>query len=318
MSILLFIACHHADTDPAETDPGDTDLPEAPWTWCAGADAFVGPEGSASFLSDDTPYCSLASEQRELADEVGAKAQIRFASGSFSLPDVEGTVPYRLPACTRLAGDAHLDLAGEGTVTTTVGSDGTSSIYTWHITQPLVDAAGDPWVLEVYAAQSADGAPEPVRLDGGMGNPFSTPSLSISVSRPDDFADYRAFGSCTMDAYPTDHHTVVFDGGQATFDLRIGESIASTEPAVYVRAQGTLDGVPFDVTDWWRLPYNPEHHHFSRHFGVLFDAPIGDACGLVARELDPWNEDPPGEIAVTSCDLSPLETRTVTSETWTR
>ena len=83
----------------------------------------------------------------------------------------------------------------------------------------------------------------------------------------------------------------------------------STEPSSYVRAQGTLDGVAFDVTDYWRLPYNPEHHHFSRDFGVLFDAPIGGACGLVARKLDKWGEPPAAEVATVDWDLAVVEAR---------
>jgi hypothetical protein len=344
--LALLAACRNepADTEPADSDPSDTDLedtdpdtdpgdtddtdppePEPAWSWCPGDDVFVGPdEGAGSFLSDAAVYCAESDENVTLEAELARKVQLRFAEGSFRLPTTEGTVPYRLPACTRFAGERHADVGAEGTIRTEAWSDGSGgTTYVWTIQQILEDAEGDPWTLQVQATQSAAAGadPAPVPLDGSTGDPFGTPRVWAMLwpGEPGSIppGELRTFGSCEMDGWPTQHHTVTFDGGAATFDLRIGEAAASTEPAVYLRAQGTLDGVAFDVTDWWRLPYNPTHHHGSRDFGVIFDAPIGGACGLVARELDRADDPPLGTVATVGCDLAEIAPRTVTAETWT-
>ena len=92
--------------------------------------------------------------------------------------------------------------------------------------------------------------------------------------------------------------------------------MASTEPAAFVRAEGNLDGTDFLQTDYYKLIYNPEHHHFSRDFAVLFDAPIGEVCGLKVLHLDPWGGEPPTEVHTIECDLGSLGTREVLSETF--
>jgi len=56
--------------------------------------------------------------------------------------------------------------------------------------------------------------------------------------------------------------------------------MASTEPAMFVAATGTLDGTTFIQTDYWKLVYLPAHHHFVRNFAVLFEGASSGACGL--------------------------------------
>jgi hypothetical protein len=109
---------------------------------------------------------------------------------------------------------------------------------------------------------------------------------------------------------------VLFDGGDLTLDIRMGVSMAATEPAAFVLATGTLDGQSFEQGDYWKLIYNPTHHHFSRDFAVLFDSPIGNACGLKAAELDPWGDQPPARVHTIACDLTELAERSVSSETF--
>ena len=91
---------------------------------------------------------------------------------------------------------------------------------------------------------------------------------------------------------------------------------AATEPAAFVRAAGNLDGQSFVQEDYWKLIYNPTHHHFSRDFAVLFDNPIGDACGLKAAEVDPWGDQPPTRVHTITCKLAEIEERSVTLETF--
>ena len=70
-------------------------------------------------------------------------------------------------------------------------------------------------------------------------------------------------------------------------------------------------GVSFIQTDFWRLVYLPGHHHFTRDHALLFDEPIGNACGL---KIENWGKgDPPVTVHTTTCDLSDLEERTLIS-----
>ena len=91
-------------------------------------------------------------------------------------------------------------------------------------------------------------------------------------------------------------------------------SAASTEPALFHFGSGVLDQTTFEQDDYYKLIYNPEHHHFSRDFIVLFDQPISAACGIKVQNLDPWNDDPPGRVALVRCDLTEIEERRVTEE----
>jgi hypothetical protein len=109
---------------------------------------------------------------------------------------------------------------------------------------------------------------------------------------------------------------VDFEGGDLTLELRMGESVAATEPAAFVRASGTLDGQGFEQDDYWKLIYNPSHHHFSRNFAVLFDAPIGSACGLKVVGVDPWGDPPPAQVHTIDCELGAIEERALNSESF--
>jgi hypothetical protein len=62
------------------------------------------------------------------------------------------------------------------------------------------------------------------------------------------------------------------------------------------------------------------HHHFERTFAVLFDAPIGGACGLRAEHLSPWPDPPSAPMALRTvdCALAPVETRAITEHTYVR
>jgi hypothetical protein len=80
-----------------------------------------------------------------------------------------------------------------------------------------------------------------------------------------------------------------------------------------VGGKGELDGTPFEQRDYFETLYNPEHHHFSRDFVLLLD---GEDRGLAVLYADPFQDDPPVEIALVDRDLTVLETRTVTDESY--
>ena len=125
------------------------------------------------------------------------------------------------------------------------------------------------------------------------------------------------FESCDPVNFKNEVHELTFDGGNVDLFLEKGDSAESTEPAAFVRAAGTLDNIAFDQNNYFKLIYNPEHHHFSRDFAVLFDTPLGESCGLKFVNLDPWNEEPESEAYRIDCSLNNLSRLTILSEKWT-
>jgi hypothetical protein len=57
--------------------------------------------------------------------------------------------------------------------------------------------------------------------------------------------------------------------------------------------------------DYWKLVYNPAHHHFVRNFAVLFDSPIDGACGIQVTGLEPFDDTgTPNAAAQVDCSLN--------------
>jgi len=112
--------------------------------------------------------------------------------------------------------------------------------------------------------------------------------------------------SCSYETGRLHTHTLeLAGGGELELSLRIGESLASTEPGAFTGATGSWGGQAFSQLDYFKLIYVPFHHHFQRNFIVLFDAPIGGACGLRVSNLDPFDL-PAGEAATVDCDLQDI------------
>jgi hypothetical protein len=99
-------------------------------------------------------------------------------------------------------------------------------------------------------------------------------------------------------------HTVTFEGGSVELlsTIEKGGVSAGTEAGDFHRASGTYRGTSFDQRDYFKLIYSPEHHHLVRNYAVLFDAPIGGACGLEIINL-PGDQKPVHVYAV-DCQLT--------------
>jgi hypothetical protein len=77
-----------------------------------------------------------------------------------------------------------------------------------------------------------------------------------------------------------------------------------------------LDGEAFEQEDYFKLVYRPGHHHYSRHFAVLFDAPLAGACGLRVEDVNDLDGDLTARVSTVDCALEPIETRDVSAETY--
>ncbi len=286
----------------------------SPWPWCLGATrAVTGDDWSGRLtIPESTLYCGLFDETRSLEEEFADKAQLAIANGEYTLPTENGIYPFLLPFCIRFRDDGAQPKIHESG---TLQASHNEQLYRFFISQPLETGNGDTWELRMTLIQSRSGEPE-FSLDGshcGLDCPF-TSSITLCRDNCSSMEDRRRFDSCTFDSMLPQTHRVTFEGGEITLVLRIGYSLSSTEPGLFSYAEGILDDLSFTQSDYWKLIYNPEHHHFMRDFMVLFDTPIQGACGLEVRNLDPFLQEPFGTLSTMDCDLQTIEERTIQDE----
>jgi len=188
--------------------------------------------------------------------------------------------------------------------------------------QPLADAGGAAYTLAhtlVLVGPTGE-APAPLVLDGAATD-VSTGAAAAFVLYPEGGSSYdvtaQTFGPCRDDGWVRNEHTVTFEGGEIALELLLGDAPVITAPSGFTRATGTLDGVAFDVTDYFQLLYHPDHHHFGRHFAVIFDAPIGDVCALRVEDVDGQAGTTTARVSTAACDLTVLGARAVSEEGWT-
>ncbi|MES2642317.1 MAG: hypothetical protein V4850_22730 [Myxococcota bacterium] len=311
------------DTD-ADTDTDtDTDVDQT-WAHCPEPGTFVGDAAwlASVEVTSGAEYCSVANEERTLEQEVAAKAMLKIVGGAYPMPHLEGVYDLAVPVCTRFAdATTQPDMAGTGSTEASPNTFG-STTYTYVTgTQPMATAGGAAFTLAhtlVFVGPAGE-VPAPLALDGAAGDP-STGAGSSFVLYEDGTSAYdvtaRTFVPCGEPDWVRNLHTVTFEGGEVALDLYLGGDIVLTAPSDFARASGTLDGVAFDVTDYFRLFYRPDHHHFGRHFAILFDTPIGDVCALRVEYIDGQEGTTTASVSTAACDLSVTGTRTVTGEGW--
>ncbi len=313
-----------ADDDDDSSGDDDSAASVELWPWCPVADEYIGDSTWTQSVeaTGGALYCASFSEHRSLEEEPAFKALLRVVPGSYPLPWALGIATLALPVCFQMNdGQDPPLLDGAGNVHTSSSQFGPTTYFSHLLEQPLETAGGDTWWLSGVIRMESEVVtepPPPLQLDGSGGAPYGGPGAEFSLC-PDDpqsCSGGRRFLSCNPTSYRLQQHTVVFAGGEVILDVRMGESMAATEPAAFVRAAGSLDGQSFEQEDYWKLIYNPTHHHFSRDFAVLFDSPIGDACGLRATEVDPWGDQPPTRVHTINCKLGEIEERSVTSDTF--
>jgi hypothetical protein len=303
---------HAEDATDAEAD-GQPD----PWAHCPSASDFVGDPAWTLELraTDGAVYCATFDESRTLREELATKAVLRVVPGTYRLPTTSGDFPFFLPLCLDFGDDSPPATTGSGTVTRSTSSYGGSNYDRNHLVIPLTDGRVEGDLDPVYA-----GTPPPMVLDGSANDPFGDASRFHFDYCPAGEECWglgsRSFDSCTYEGTPAQfHHVVLEAGAEVHFEVRIGMSMASTEPGAFVRAWGRFGGADFDQRDYWHLVYNPTHHHIERDFAVFFDAPIGDACGLEVVNLEPWDDYAPDQAFVIDCALSRIRELTVVSHT---
>jgi hypothetical protein len=287
---------------------------------CPDSSKYVGDQAWQHQLqvTSDAEYCGGSNENRTIEQELAAKGKLRIAPGTYPLPETSGTYDFALPVCFEFpAGTTAPTFAGAGEIRATQSTISPNVYYTYRFSQPLTSAASAELIfqglLSNTAAVGANSAP--FILDGSAGDMVGTSGYSIGICQGATCAGAWSdigFLGCNPNSYRLSQSTVTFSGGQIVLDLRIGQSMASTEPAMFVAASGTLDGTTFTQTDYWKLVYLPAHHHFVRSFAVLFQTSISGACGLKVLNVDPFNGAQLPKVTSIRCDLSDIAMLTVT------
>ena len=278
-------------------------------------------------------YCGHFKEMRNLEQEYAAKAKLTIAAGTYPLANTAGTYDFALPVCfERRPGDPVPAFAGAGKVKTTPykSTVDTFASCSHGVTQPIASDGSTSWIFSMRLSYfSWTGPPQPPVLDGsylchlssgqvGDTRPGYQDYLELCQGTECDLWQDVRFEACVPD-YPLQRHTITFEGGQIVLDVRITGAVGvSVMLAAFTSASGTLNGTAFTQTDYWKLIYSADHHHFTRNFAVLFDAPIGGACGL--KVLNFWGsrvEEPLPDVYTIKCDLSNIAAAAVSDATVT-
>jgi hypothetical protein len=98
-------------------------------------------------------------------------------------------------------------------------------------------------------------------------------------------------------------------------EFREDGSQPSVEDLGHIQANYWEEGSVQNYSFYFKLIYNPTHHHFDRDFAVLFDSPIGSACGLKFENLGPWGPFP-CRATMVECDLTEIEERELVDCSW--
>jgi hypothetical protein len=313
------------DTDTDADSDTDSDIDDPAWEHCPDSTVYTGDDSWSGTLAvtSDALYCGGFNEERTLEAEQIYKAQMRLVPGEYAVPASDGEHSLALPVCTLVgSGVPGPTMNGAGDTSVTLQSwSGTT--YTYLVgSQPLVDPLDAAFTLQhalvLYGDEGSD--PEILTANGEGPDPNTGAGVGFYLY-PEGGSQYDAdainFYSCNDATWTPESHWVEFDGGDITLDLLLGENTVQTAPGSFARAAGTLDGESFEITNYFQLFYRPDHHHFGRHFAVLFDAPIGQVCALRIEQVDPLEGPPTAIVSTAECDLTVIEVRETTDETYT-
>ncbi len=310
------------DISDVDGDGGDA----GPWPWCPPASAYHGGLWDWTIRAGGTAvycvYCNPSADSATLPFELQRKAELRVVPGAYPIPPTPGDYAFRLPLCLRFVEPDTQPLLGDvGTLTVAESLRNGETYLHFMIEQPLQTRSGEAWLFRATLIKpAADGKTE-IPLDGFQPDPAAGLAVALRICElPCEFSDdAREFASCHFAGVSPERHRLVFAGGRVDLLLRIspGYTMAGQLPALFESAEGVLDDQPFRQADYWKLAFTGGvQHYLNRHFLVLFDRPVGAACGLKAENLDVFLADPPARLTSVRCDLTEIGERTVSEETW--
>lgn len=260
-------------------------------------------------------YCAAFAETRLFSQELVAKTRLRLRPGTYRLPDSGTGHQFALPLWLETA--SGMLAFGAGTLGYTRTDGATLTTHRFAFTQPLT--VGSRELRATISLQQPLGAPVAFTLSGEHFDSSTGIYLGLVVCQtgatcgaPDDVY----FDACASDSYSIRLHRFEFDNGLVEFELQLGSALAGTSPYAFVRAAGTFAGAAFDQKDYFKLIYQAGHHHYPRHFAVLFDEMIAGVGGIEVENASEAQADSLPAVAYTlDSNLNRLQQLPITSET---
>lgn len=270
--LTMALACTGSSTDgPDPTGDSGTPAPNA----CSDAESFVGSGGDTLVATEAAELCVLG------VTSVAGLAElyrVKVVPGTYAWPDTDGTSSYRLPVCVSSRDGTTTELE-VGEIERTTGANSVETTYV----QPFTLAGATRTLeLDVYAFGAEPPSPA---LDGLMARDGTDGTVSQALSVCEEGAGCISLSPCVTPQSGTDPETLDFARGELSLyiDVVLDGGVWIDPPRLLYKASGTLDDVAFDQIDYDRLGYRYAAHGLDRELLVLFDAPIGDACGLWGR-----------------------------------
>jgi hypothetical protein len=272
---------------------GDDDAVVPDWSHCPPASDWVGDASWSGTLSvaEDTLWCGYPRMWTELGDIVGSKQMLRLVPGAFGMPLLATAEAFRLPAClwSPQWGQQAVDA---GTVDASVwsGFDGEYTAVTGRFpaegggtVELLVRVAPGENTAQLAGTDAFDAAGGGARCQGE-----TCWEAEDTILAP-----------CSPPANVCDH--LEFDRGWISIDTHHWAGSVGAGFATMLRARGVIDGVAFDIDDYWSLDQSYGHHAFSRGALVRFPSPVGGACALRLAEVSEFASDL-GPFELLDCD----------------
>lgn len=325
----------------SDSDSDSENNPTTVWSGCPDAEEYVGNESwpwnvvvhhNAVYCAEPEEAYGIGAPDEDLKRSRDAKAQLLFIPGTYPLP-ASGAPQSELllPMCYRTgAAETSLFTENAGELTNesyetylwnaNTGEEYPITVYSYVYEQSFSNGTDDVVAVQVTFefTNYNDTQPAEAEVTGRYVNNYLSedePTFLRISDRTDEA--WKRYAPCLFfDRDTTENWTrVTWNDGEIFLDLDIETdlpSYAGTEPSSFIRAKGSLNGEAFDQTDYWKLIYAPEHHHLVRNFAVIFDAPIGEACGLKILGIDPYMTDTVDGISIFTidCNLNNLEEKT--------
>ena len=213
-------------------------------------------------------------------------------------------------------------MTGAGSTTASISDFGGTTYGYLSGSQALSDSSGATFTMEhtIITVGETGKAPAAIELGSAATDAMSGAGVSFTLVPSGGSVwdnDAIVYVSCSLEDWTLETHVISFEGGEVTLVMDLGLNTVQTAPGAFISAEGELDGTSFAEDNFFQLIYRPGHHHFSRDFAILFDKPIGDACGLQIVGVVPQEGDMSPTISLVDCDLGELESRVLTGATYT-
>jgi hypothetical protein len=253
------------------------------WPWCPDPSAYIGgPWTYQARVDERALYCAV-NMGATVEEDLTLKARLRLVPGTYALPWEDGPYALWLPACLELPGGVGSQFSGAGSLAVDIEAYGEGSHASFLLEQP-VSAGGSPWAITLDVSQYAyQGAPPELPLSDWLTSTAAGGEIYLFLRLSNAQLAYPWTLVPCLPAHTSRRVSrVTFDRGwmevwhDPVDDLPSGGG----GPAVFQRGTGELDGVAFDQRDYFRLAHLIAHHNWGGTFLVMFDAPIGAACGI--------------------------------------